>query len=201
MNRYNNENKWPHLVTAIISVAGILWFDWSIVTILFVYWLETIVAGVFNVVRMMFDAKVVEKPTRRNPQGVPATLSRRLGVSVIFCLYFGASLLAHRFFIIKIADAFNQSLVPENWLWLILMPLCIEQAGAYFIEKQSGKGETVLITLLVLPYFRVIVQQAIVIASSIPLSLVSSAPQVAAIILVGVKVGAEATIAHLRSKS
>ena len=192
-----NHNKWPGMATALISVVGIYFFSWSVVTILFVYWLETVVVGVFNIVRMLFDTKIVEVPTRRKPVGIPATWHRRIGVSLFFCLHFGIFLYAHRFFIKQIAEEFNQPLQPPDWVWYILVPLLLQHVVAYCVEKRSGTGEKVLMTLFTRPYLRIVVQQFVVIASSIPLIWLDINPKLAAAGLVVIKVGSETLIAHM----
>ena len=40
------------VATNLVPVAGVLFFDWEVFTILFLYWLENVVVGFFNVLKM-----------------------------------------------------------------------------------------------------------------------------------------------------
>lgn len=190
---------WPHLTAAFITIIGVWFFDWSIASILFVYWFETILVGVFNVVRMVFDATIIEEPTRRKPQGISATFGVRLNTSLLFCLYFSPFLFFLFKFIKEIAEKFNQPLQSEGWIWWIAVPLSIQKIVEYLIERYNGTGEKVLMTLFILPYLRIIVQQFVLIASSVSLILISVSPRVAAVGLISIKIGIEMVIAHLRA--
>lgn len=191
------QKQWPTFVTGLIAIIGIYFFDWSVVTILFVYWLETGVIGMFNVVRMVFDTEIVEVPTRRKPTGTLVTWRSRLSISLFFCLHFGVFLYVHHFFIKQIAEEFSQPLQPQDWVGYILVPLLLQHAVAYYVEKRSGTSEKVLMTLFTRPYLRIVVQQAVVVASSVPLILVGLNLQLAAVGLVLLKLGVEVLVAHM----
>lgn len=157
---------------------------------LFVYWLETGVVGVFNVVRMI-RATQMQKDPKNDPIIVPITSASRIALTIFFCIHYGFFWLGHGFFIREIAHTFHQSLQPNNWVWFILVPLVWQYVFEYVKERKSDTGEPVINNLFLKPYGRVIVQHLVVIVSSMPLLLISRFPQLAAVGLVIIKMGIE----------
>lgn len=190
MSVHYNQTKLPGFATAIISVIGIFLFDWSVVTMLFVYWLETGVVGLFNVVRML-KATQMQKDPKYDPTIVPITSGSRIGLTIFFCVHYGIFWLGHGFFIKGITIAFEQPLQASNWVWLILVPLLLQYAFEFARERQAGTSERVINNLFIRPYGRVVLQHLTIIILSIPLMLLSPFPRLAAVLLVFFRVSIE----------
>jgi hypothetical protein len=49
----------------LVPLAGVVWFGWSVRTVLIVYWLENGVVGAFNVLKML-HAEGQDRPSPRS---------------------------------------------------------------------------------------------------------------------------------------
>ena len=73
------------LLLNLIPVACVWWLDWSVLTLLVLYWIENVIVGVFNALKL----KVIE---HHRPQGGPFALSG------FFALHYGMFTLVHGVF-------------------------------------------------------------------------------------------------------
>ena len=49
----SNPSSLVLIVVNLLPVGGVLWFDWSVLEILLLYWTESVIIGAINVLRML----------------------------------------------------------------------------------------------------------------------------------------------------
>jgi len=70
------------LIANVIPLIGVLFFSWDLQSVMLLYWLENLIVGVVNVVRIVFIAQ----------ENVFAT---RIFMAVFFCVHYGIFCLGH----------------------------------------------------------------------------------------------------------
>lgn len=144
-----------------IPIFGIIFLKWDIFSILFLYWLETIVIGFFNVLKMY-------------------TIEREKSISLIifFMIHYLGFNFIHLLFIINlfapdnifIGSFFSNILILIKLLNIVviaLIPLFISHGISLFFNffKEKEYLQTSLIEQMKMPYKRVIIMHIIIILS------------------------------------
>ncbi len=185
----------------LVPLCGAILFRWSVFPILLLFWLENVVVGLFNVLRM-----IVVSPAD------PKALVAKVFMIPFFCVHYGAFTAAHGFFVIGVfGNAFADRTVggspgPEMIIGVVreyhLLYAALFLAASHgfsFVANFIGRGEyrrTSLAALMGKPYSRVVVLHVtIIFGAFLVMMLGSSLP--ALIILIGLKVAIDVG-AHLR---
>ena len=180
----------------LVPLFGVLIFHWSIFPLMFLFWFENLIIGLFNVLRMMAAVPFVNRVL----PGIP-----------FFCIHYGMFLVAHGVIIIDLfgggigqypllADPmlnfswqatamFLWQIIHENHLELAALGLAISR-GISFVTDYLRSGEyrrTTAQRLFWQPYGRIIVLHIALIGGGI-LIKASHSPLVGLILLVVLKI-------------
>jgi hypothetical protein len=156
------------LLANVIPLVGVVFFGWSLLTILVLYWLENGIVGVWNVPKIIMTrgAVIPTVPDLPDPAAVAATGSEataqgrqilgpnaaarlaaipRTGIAILFAFHYGMFWLVHGIFVFAL-PAFGgaSSFVPMNG-----GDVCFDPSG-FVIECRSGAfGEVVWPSVLI----------------------------------------------------
>lgn len=166
------------LFGSIVPLIGVLFFHWSVFAILLSYWLENVVIGVYQVLKMR-QATMNYPVNERNALVLgplrPVMPSERLFLPIFFCVHYGLFLWGHLQFL-RFFGNVGSSSVLFNWTILLsALPFVITH-GKIYIEKYIGEKQYEKIPLAKLfigPYRRIVVLHMVVILGSIPLMFAS----------------------------
>jgi hypothetical protein len=173
----------------LIPLAGVLWFGWQVFALLLLFWLENVVVGVFNVLRML-----AARPADRGAWGA------KLFMIPFFCVHYGMFTAVHGVFVIAIfgRGAWNgsaadigpvvRSLRPSG-LVLSFAALALSHAFS-FVWNYIGHGEyrtAELAKLMVAPYARVVVMHLTILGGGFLVMMLGS-PVPALVVLVVLKI-------------
>jgi hypothetical protein len=186
------------LAANILPFVGVLAWGWEVFPILVLFWMENVVVGVFNVLKML-------AATSGNSRG----RANKAAMIPFFCVHYGMFTAVHGVFIFAVfggnffsdAPGANSSSVFDTirnsqLLWGTLALLVSH--GASFIVNYLGKGEykrTSLNELMMQPYGRVIVLHLTIIFGGFLLTIIGS-PVAGLIVLIVIKLGID-LFAHL----
>lgn len=173
-------------VANFLPVPGVLWLGWDVLSLLLLYWAESIIIGVVNILRMVScDSQAVINrmlsvpPLNRtaslryhNLPGVPST-GIKFFLIPFFIVHYGMFCFGH---IAVIAAIFSPDepgtklsvALPALWpqgLWLPIAALLLSHLYSYR-NNFIGQGEyrrTDLMTLMHRPYSRIVIMQLTVI--------------------------------------
>ncbi len=171
------------ILVNLIPLYGVLFDNWQIFTVVFSYWLQSLVVGMYTILKMMKDQGISEsqKVTKDDNQLLMKQYSRLSNIILIpfFCLHYGGFLLGHLVFIIGLFPVKNfhitQMIIPsialvinhgvsywKNFIgqkeYLYIAPL--EQMGTpyirVFVMHLTVLGGAFMIVLLHLPIFALV---------------------------------------------
>lgn len=82
-----------------IPLIGVLWFGWSVWTILIVYWLENGIVGFFNVLKIQKAEGTGETSMRATLNGRPIDAQSRPALATFFLIHYGMFWVVHGIFV------------------------------------------------------------------------------------------------------
>ena len=82
----------------LVPAAGVLFFGWSVFAILFMYWLESAVIGIYNIPKML-----MAKPSK-NEAAVPGVINQGFKVSgvIFFIIHYSIFMSVHLVFLLEL---------------------------------------------------------------------------------------------------
>ena len=139
-----------------VPLYGVIFWGWSIVDILFLYWAESGIIGLFSIPKIILA---------KDKSNGATNLLVRIILSGFFVEHFGAFMLFHGYILYSITSEFLKlSVDPLTLLWAARYALAalLVSHGYSFITNFIGKREMELASssqLMLYPYRRIIVMQ------------------------------------------
>jgi hypothetical protein len=184
----------PSVITLVLAnlvpAFGVLFFGWEVFPLLFLFWSENVIVGMFNVLKML----------AANPTS-PLTWAGKLFFIPFFSVHYGMFTFVHGVFVVGFfggqfkpgAPFPNQEifwrLLQENHLGWAILGLAVSRAVS-FITNYLGSGEyrrTSLPQLMQQPYGRVVVLHLTILGGGFLMAALRS-PVVGLLLLVALKI-------------
>jgi uncharacterized protein DUF6498 len=177
------------LLVNLLPVLGVFLFNWNVFIIIFLYWLENVITGFYNVLRML----------TLGPYNVIHWVGK-IFTATFFTFHYGMFTAVHGIFVItlfgretvkdlgNIDPAIIFSIITKYKLVYVVLALFLSH-GISFLINYIGSGEyqrTNLKTLMMRPYTRIIVLHLVVLAGGFFVMALKS-PQIGIILLVFLK--------------
>jgi len=196
--------RWIPSATALVAanlipVGGVVFFGWNVFAVVFLFWLENVVVGFFNLLRMLW----VERGAEESP-------GAKFFAMPFFLVHYGMFTAIHGVFVLTLFGGQEVSgmgfptidtvvqVIAEYHLWLAVLALFASH-GYSFVTNYLAEQEYRRVTLQGLmgqPYGRVVVLHLTILFGGF-LAMALQQPAVGALLLVVLKVGLDLR-AHLR---
>lgn len=173
------------LITNIaIPLFGTIFLAWSLSSIMFFYWLENIVVGLFNVARMS-RAEGTKSTSNAKLNGKPYTIALRGQTIFFFIIHYGLFTFIHGIFVFSI---FGVEGITTSTFLLGFLSLIFSHGTPYIKNfiRQNEYQHVSAADLFIRPYPRILVLHLVIILGAIPVLLLGS-PFVALLILIIIK--------------
>ena len=194
---------------------GVLFFGWDAAAIVLLYWIENLIIGAYNILRM-----IVVRVKSQSEQ------FKKLFIIPFFCVHFGGFCAVHGFFLLaffKLGDDLNFFAPKDPWLGpLVFVQLLVSviaqlwesrpagmewpvlglvvSHGISFVRNYLIGGEYLTLTigkLMSRPYTRIVLLHVAIIAGGVPIMMLGS-PVPLLCILVILKIGMDVWL-HTKS--
>lgn len=197
-------SRWTSSATALVlanlvPLAGVLFFGWDVFVVVFLFWLENVVVGFFNLLRMLW----VERGAERFPLA-------KLFVMPFFLVHYGMFTAIHGVFVLVLFGGMAErvsgfptvrsvtEIVSQYHLWIPVLALFASH-GYSFVANYVARQEYRRVTLQQLmqqPYSRVVVLHLTILLGGF-LVMALKLPMVGALLLVVLKIAVDLR-AHLQ---
>jgi hypothetical protein len=179
-----------------VPLAGVFLLGWEVSAILFLYWAENVVIGLFYLLKMKAARGSIVK-SRYTVNNRPAKDTGRTGLMFFFLVHYGMFTLVHGVFVFTL---FGIPSGKMGWIGLSLLLLFVSHGVSYF-HNFIGREEYLRVSyqdLFIQPYARVVVMHLTIILGG---SFVKSmgTPPGALLVMVVLKTGID-IVAHLRER-
>jgi hypothetical protein len=197
----------------LVPLAGVLFFGWSLTTIVALYWLENGVVGAFALARIATAQGVDVDPGSVTINGRPLSAAElrnpataRLVLMPFFVVHYGMFWLVHGIFVWfalpQIFDAMDGTTGgPSLVSCLVVLPLLVLSHGASFVFNWWYGGERFTSSPsreMGAPYGRVVILHLTIVVGAFLVAMLGS-PIWALVLLVVLKTGADLA-AHLAER-
>jgi hypothetical protein len=195
-------SAWVLVAANLVSLAGVLLWDWNVFALIALFWMENVIVGVFFVLRMLLA----------DPRD-PALWAAKLFLVPFFCFHYGMFTAIHGTFVFAMfgdrnlrADGLNVlepfvRAATDYGLWLAVGVLVASHLFS-FLWNYLWRGEyrsVQLMRLMMQPYGRVVVLHVAIILGGIA-ALALGSPVWALLVLLALKIGLDLK-AHLKEHS
>lgn len=195
------------IVANAVPLIGVLFFGWSVWTILIVYWLENGIVGVFNVLKMArAEGDDGTGAVGWKINGRPASVMAKAGLIPFFILHYGLFWVVHGVFVFTLplfasfgSDRPNLGPGPDPWTILLAVVALLVSHGLSYVFNFIGSGEYRRVSpigQMFAPYGRLVVLHVTIIFGAILVSM-TGAPVTAIVVLVVLKTAMDLAF-HLR---
>lgn len=196
------------IVVNLFPLVGVLAFDWRVFDVLLLYWIENVIIGVINVMRMLLVASTDSAQRTRRDSPV-----RRVMMSAFFGVHYGMFCFAHLMAVVTLfagdqgLEAARATLLAEMPAELSRSPLALATAGialshlfSFIVNFLLGgeRHRTDLGQLMQRPYGRVFVLHVTIIGGGLLIELLGS-PVALLLVLIGVKIAVDLAL-HARER-
>lgn len=144
------------VVANMLPLFGALFLGWSLSGVVFLYWLENVVVGIFNVARMVRSTGVVSEALGFRMNGRPYVPEMKRSLILFFIFHYGLFTFGHGLFVITM---FGWSDVAPLWMFIAFCSLFISHGisyGSNFIGKREFERVSAP-QLFIHPYKRIVV--------------------------------------------
>jgi hypothetical protein len=169
----------------LVPLYGVTALGWKVAPILVFYWMENLVIGFFNMLKMA-RAQGAVGDAHMTLNGKPVTRDSRKALMFFFALHFGGFTLGHGVFVMVMFSPGMRNLLAEMGLALLVLSL---SHGYSYQRNFIGRGEYLNISFTRLfwqPYARVIVMHLTIIGGG-ALAAGLGSPLGTLLVLVGLK--------------
>ena len=191
---YNKDKSFPALLLAnSVPFIGVLFFDWSLFSVIFMYWLENVAVGIFNIARMRKAEGQLANPQEFLLNGKPYDQSMKNQLIGFFCFHYGIFTAVHGAVIFQM---FGPTAVTPVLIAYSFIPLFLSHYISYrtnFIGKEEYKKVSP-VELFIQPYKRVVVLHLTILGGG-AVAQALGAPVMALVVLIALKTFID-TIAH-----
>ena len=174
----------------LLPVVGVVWWGWSVFSVMLLFWLENMIVGILNIPRILF--------ARGDGDEKRGRLFSRLFTAVFFSVHYGMFTFAHGVFVFSLfgegigedpSPQLVYQLVLEYQLYWAVLALFVSHLMSlvlnYFL---SGEYRTATVKKMMhKPYSRIVVLHLGIIFGGIVLDLLQ-APVFGLIVLIVVKI-------------
>lgn len=96
-----------------LPVAGVIWFGWSVFAVMLLFWLENIIVGILNILRIVYAGGGTDEKQRR--------LFTRIFTAAFFSVHYGMFTVAHGVFVFSLfGEGIDSDLSPQLVYQLVL---------------------------------------------------------------------------------
>jgi hypothetical protein len=185
------------IITNLIPAFCVLFLGWDAFTVVFLYWLENVVVGIFNVARLA------------TAQGQPGKAGASIKFFLIpfFCVHYGLFTFVHGVFVVALLGGNFQNpgapfaIPPIDWVvWLVLIAFVYEHGSTFYRDFiKSGKyRQTHPAMQMFAPYGRIVVLHLAILGGGFLLVLVGL-PRLTVLLLVAFKIVYELAARRIKS--
>lgn len=136
----HHKSAWVLILANLVPLGGVLFFQWSTFEVVFLFWLENVIIGLFNIAKMLVYG-ALGAPYDILPKSALERVSMILGTagfSAFFCVHYGGFCYGHGLFVV--------ALLGKSSGVEIANPRHLPQVAWQMLSGQLAAGALALLT-------------------------------------------------------
>lgn len=189
-----NQKKWfSALVSNILPIIGVLFFNWSVFSLLLSYWLENIAIGFYQVLKM--KRATSNYPVNEQNKMIPGPLrpvkpAEKIFSLVFFCVHYGLFCGGHLIFLYFFGAIVGDPIHFTPFILISSIPFFITHGKDYLDGYVANKEyeTTPLAKLFFSPYRRIVTMHLIITIGALPILLAAAFASKITVVLIVLKI-------------
>jgi hypothetical protein len=158
----NSSDPAPHpdwsaltlIATNLLTIVVAVYQKWNPGTVMWIYWGQSVIIGVFSVVRMWTLQNFTTDGVTVNDRPVAPTTSNKHQLAIFFLLHYGFFHLIYAVFLSEMANVDSQEVIP---IAICILAFLANHLFSYSYNKaEDAKRQLNLGKLMAFPYARII---------------------------------------------
>lgn len=144
-----------NIITIILAVVQ----HWSLLTVMWIYWCQSVIIGVFNFVRILGLKDFSTENVKINGKAVSATTGTKLFIAFFFAAHYGLFHVAYMVFLLtfSLTQAISYGkLVSVGSIVLTAAIFFVNHLFSYFYNRKKDTKKQNIGTVMFFPYARII---------------------------------------------
>jgi len=152
---------WSLIAANVLTLAVAFHQDWTVLSLMTVYWLQSVIIGMFNVMRILNLDRFTTENLTINDRPVPPTVGAKIEIAGFFGAHYG---LFHLVYMVFLASEFEGETMFSTSLKLCAAAFFVNHFWSYRYNRNIDRQGTPNIgTLMFTPYMRVIPMHVMII--------------------------------------
>jgi len=154
---------WSLVAANVLSLAVAYYQDWSTVSLMAIYWGQSVIIGIANVFRMLSLDHFSTENFTMNGQRVEPTTGTKIQVAFFFAIHYGFFHLVYLFFLFGFmidkgsSGAATEVELFEPWFWMCVAAFALNHFWSYrYNHELDRQGTPNIGTLMFTPYLRIV---------------------------------------------
>ena len=154
---------WSLVAANVLSLIVAYYQDWSTVSLMALYWGQSVIIGLANVLRMLALDRFSTENFTMNGQRVEPTTGTKIQVAFFFAIHYGFFHLVYLFFLVAfMVDSGSPGVITEGnlfdpWFLVCVVAFALNHFWSYRYNRDVDRQGTPNIgTLMFTPYLRIV---------------------------------------------
>lgn len=147
------------ILANLLPLLGVLLFDWSLFAVMYLYWFENVIIGLFNMMRMSRAEGKLDETNEAKLNNETYTRDKRGALIFFFLIHYGIFTIIHGVFVTSFFGTMSGQIILPPEIALGTIALLMSHAFSYYTNFiRQGEYKRVSETqLFIQPYKRVII--------------------------------------------
>lgn len=194
---------WVLVAANLVAIAGAIFWGWAVQDIVFLYWIENLVIGAFNIPRILLAEPDQTENAKRGIEMTPGEkIAAKAMFAAFFLVHYGGFCLGHGEVLVSLFPGQQRghglfetiaAVLRERGMWLAVLAIVVSR-GYSFMRNYVGRREYEGVSfpdLMTRPYKRIFVTHLFIIVGGFVLQAMKL-PVAALVVFIALKIGADA---------
>lgn len=154
---------WSLVAANLIGIGAAIYQGWSMSSLMALYWGQSLVIGVANVLRLLALDRFSTENLRIDDHPVDPTPSTKRRMALFFAIHYG---FFHVLYLVFLREGASEALFPP-WFWICIATFAANHLWSYRYNRDLDRRGTPNIgTLMFTPYLRILPMHLTIIVGS-----------------------------------
>lgn len=153
---------WSLIAANVLSLVIAFYQDWSTVSLMTIYWAQSVIIGIANVFRMLTLDRFSTENFTMNDRRVEPTTATKIQVALFFTVHYGFFHLIYLVFLVafmsdkRLSGTSTEEVLFEPWFWVCIAAFALNHFWSYrYNHDMDRQGTPNIGTLMFTPYLRI----------------------------------------------
>lgn len=165
----HDRSLWLLVFSNAVTIILALWQNWSLAPIMMIYWMQSVIIGIFNFIRILQLKDFSTEGFKLHGRSVSATTFIKIYTAFFFLFHYGLFHLIYLAFLMGLmaTQSNGQGTIGWPYIYLTAGLFFINHLYSYIYNKPKDSGKQNIGSVMMSPYARIIPMHFTIFLSSI----------------------------------